>query len=80
MDAEIRAEIDKLHERVSGIKERVVNLEAQNPHINAALTRIESMVGRLNGHLVKGIWAVVLLFLAAVFKFVISGGLSLPSL
>ncbi|MDK2769927.1 MAG: hypothetical protein KYX69_19690 [Sphingomonas sp.] len=60
------------------MKERVVTLEAQNPHINATLIRIETMVERLNGHLVKAIWAVALLFIAAVVKFILGGGLNIP--
>lgn len=74
MDDVTRAEIDKLHGRISDLKERVVNLEAQQPHINAALGRIERMVEKLNGHLVKAIWIIFALFLAAVVKFTLSGG------
>lgn len=74
MDEVTRAEIDKLHGRISDLKERIVNLEAQQPHINAALGRIERMVEKLNGHLVKAIWIVIALFLAAVVKFTIAGG------
>lgn len=77
MEPEHKIEIERIHERFGELRDRVLVLEQQAPHINATLTRIESMVARLNGHLVKGIWAVVLLFLAAVFKFVISGGLTL---
>lgn len=74
MDQATRAELEKIHGRINDLKERVVNLEAQNPHINAALIRIEQMVERLNGHLVKAIWAVFALFLAAVVQFTIRGG------
>jgi len=44
MDQEIRAELEKLHGRVNDVKERVVNLEAQQPHINVSLGRIERSV------------------------------------
>ena len=76
MDQGMRAEFEKVHERISNLKERVVNLEAQQPHINASLTRIELSVNKLNGHIVKAVWAVLALFLAAVFQFVINGGLA----
>lgn len=62
------------------MKERVVNLEAQQPHISAALVRIEAGVAGLYGHLSKAIWIVVALLIAAVAKFILSGGLSIPNL
>jgi len=74
MDTETRAEIDKLHGRVSDLKERVVNLEAQQPHTAAALGRIERSVDKLNGHISKAIWLVIALFLAVVVKFTVDGG------
>lgn len=76
MDQETRGEIEKLHARINDIKVRVVNLEAQTPHINAALLRIERSVDRLNGHISKAVWAVLLLFLGAVFKYAMDGGFS----
>jgi len=77
MDEVVRSEIDKLHGRVSALKERVVNLEAQQPHISAALVRIEDGVKGLYGHLSKAIWIVVALLIAACAKFILSGGLNL---
>jgi len=44
MDETTRNELDKLHGRINDLKERVVSLEAQQPHINAALLRIEGSV------------------------------------
>ena len=73
MDLETRQEIDKLHGRVSDLKERVVNLEAQQPHINAALTRIEKNVEKVSSHISKGVWIVLGLFLVAVWKLVLNG-------
>lgn len=73
MDGDTRAEIDKLHGRVSDLKERVVSLEAQRPHIDAALTRIERNVEKLNGHVSKGVWAILGLFLVALWKMVLTG-------
>lgn len=73
MDQDTRAEIDKLHGRVSDLKERVVNLEAQRPHIDAALSRIERNVEKLNGHVSKGVWAILGLFLVALWKMVVAG-------
>ncbi|WP_454618382.1 hypothetical protein [Bradyrhizobium cenepequi] len=78
MDDVTRAEIDKLHGRVSDLKERVVNLEAQQPHINASLVRIERSVEKLNGHLVKAIFGILALLGAAIAKFIVSGGLHVP--
>lgn len=88
MDQEIRLEFEKLHGRVNDLKERVVNLEAQQPHISAALARIERdgkdawerieiSIGRLNGHLSKGVWIIVALFLTAIWRLVQSGGIPL---
>lgn len=69
--------MNTLHERLSSLKERVVTLEAQTPHINAALVRIEKSVEKLNGHLSKVIWTVAAAVLVALAKFVISGGLAI---
>lgn len=77
MDAETRVELDKLHERVTRLRERVTNLEAQQPHTAAALIRIEKNVDRLNGHLSKAVWILVGLFLTAVWGVVIKGGIPL---
>lgn len=68
------------------MRERVVNLEAQQPHTTAALARIEknisdhkadmkSSLDRLNGHLSKAIWIILALFLTALWKLVASGQL-----
>lgn len=80
MDQQIRAEIEKLHERVSGLKERVVNLEAQQPHINAALLRIEGSVDKLTNRIGKAIWAVltpvIVLAVGVAFKIIVSGSLA----
>ncbi|EJZ17409.1 hypothetical protein NE852_12825 [Rhizobium sp. Pop5] len=80
MDQQFRAEIEKLHERVSGLKERVVNLEAQHPHINAALARIEGSVDKLTNRIGRAIWAVVtpviVLAVGAGFKIIASGSLA----
>lgn len=75
MDQETRAEIDKLHGRVSDLKERIVNLEAQIPHINSALGRIEKLVEKVNCHMTRGAWAIIALFIAAVWKLVTSGAI-----
>lgn len=76
MDEVTRAEIEKLHGRLNDMKERVVTLEAQQPHINAALIRIETSVDKLNGHLSKLIWLAAALFVAAGVKFILAGGLN----
>lgn len=70
-----RAEMETLHGRISDLKERVVNLEAQQPHINAALTRIEKSVEKLTGHVSKGVWIVLGLFIVAIWKLVLAGKL-----
>lgn len=74
MDEVVRSEIEKLHGRINGVQERVTVLEAQTPHINAALQRIQNGVAKLNGHIVKAIWIVFAMFLAMVFKFAMAGG------
>ncbi len=79
-DQQIRAEFEKLHERVSNMKERVVNLEAQQPHTTNSLVRIEKSIERLNAHLVKAVWAVIAVFIAGVGQFIIRGGLTPPGL
>ncbi|MFS8147977.1 hypothetical protein ATY78_13085 [Rhizobium sp. R635] len=80
MDEQVRAEIEKLHERMSGLKERVVNLEAQQPHINAALARIEGSVEKLTNRIGKAIWAVltpvIVLAAGVAFKIIMSGSLA----
>ncbi|UPK31813.1 hypothetical protein IVB18_26145 [Bradyrhizobium sp. 186] len=76
MDEFTRAEIEKLHGRLNDMKERVVLLEAQQPHIKQSLERIESSVDRLNGHLSKLIWLGVALLVAAGVKFILAGGLN----
>lgn len=80
MDQQIRSEIEKLHERVSGLKERVVNLEAQQPHIHAALARIEGSVDKLTNRIGKAIWAVltpvIVLAVGVAFKVIVSGSLA----
>jgi len=78
MDTETRAEIEKLHGRITTLGTRVTVLETTMPHINTSLTRIERSVDRLNGHVVKAIWAVIVMFIGVVFKFTIDGGFSLP--
>lgn len=57
------------------MKERVVTLEAQQPHINAALTRIEKSVDKINGHLSRVIWVGAGALILAAAKFIIGGGL-----
>lgn len=64
MDEVTRNELEKLHGRINDMKERLVTLEAQQPHINAALLRIEGGVEKLVGRIGKALWAVFLLLLA----------------
>ncbi|MCA1365111.1 hypothetical protein I6F14_33110 [Bradyrhizobium sp. IC3069] len=56
------------------MKERVVLLEAQQPHIKQSLERIETSVDKLNGYLSRLIWLAVALFVAAAAKFILAGG------
>jgi hypothetical protein len=80
MDEIIRGELEKLHGRISDLKERVVTLEAQQPHINAALLRIEGAVTAGFARIGKIALAVSLAFLTPlallVVKFATSGALS----
>lgn len=75
MDADARGELDKLHERITRLRERVTNIEAQQPHITAALLRIEKNVERLNGHIVKAVMVILALFLTALWRLVANGQL-----
>lgn len=86
MDQEVRAELEKLHGRISDLKERVVNLEAQQPHMNAALVRIERNISdhkedmknalkTLNGHLSKAVWVILALFITALWRLVATGSI-----
>lgn len=83
-----KSDISKVHDRIDDIKERVVNLEAQRPHIDAALIRIEKSVeglaaivqrnvDRITGWLSKGVFIVLALFITALWKLVVGGG-SIP--
>lgn len=74
MESDVRAELDKLHERITRLRERVTRLEAEGPYMTDALLRIEKSVEKLNGHISKGIWAVILLFIGVVVKFTVDGG------
>lgn len=56
------------------MKERVVKLEAQVPHTNAMLDRIEKSVDKINSHFVKAIWLVVVLVVGVVVNFALKGG------
>lgn len=62
------------------MQERVTVLEAQKPHINAALQRIQNGVDKLNGHIVKAIWIVFAMFLGLVFKFAMTGGFNVAGM
>jgi hypothetical protein len=67
-------DVEKLHERINGLSARVVDLEAQRPHINSALDRIEKSVDRLNAHLVRAVWIILGLFIVALWRIVSPGG------
>ncbi|MBY3038943.1 hypothetical protein HFO76_22725 [Rhizobium laguerreae] len=79
MDETTRNELEKLHGRINDMKERVVTLEAQQPHINAALLRIEGSVEKIAGKIGKAIWAIALIGLgplaAILIKAIASGAL-----
>lgn len=70
-----KEDIEKLHDRINGLTSRVVDLEAQRPHIAETLERIEDSIDRLNGHLGKAVWIVLGLFLAALWRIVATGGI-----
>jgi hypothetical protein len=80
MDEITRAEFEKVHARISDMKERVVTLEAQQPHINSALLRIEGSVGKLADKIGKAIWVAVPIiltpFVALMFKAFAGGALA----
>jgi hypothetical protein len=64
MDEVTRGELEKLHGRINDMRERIVTLEAQQPHINAALLRIEGSVGKLADRIRNALWALLLLVLS----------------
>lgn len=64
MDEVTRGELEKLHARINDMKERLVTLEAQQPHINAALLRIEGSVGKLADRIRNALWALLVLVLS----------------
>lgn len=68
--------IDKLHGRISDLKNRVTVLETTVPHINASLIRIEQSVAKLAGHLSKAMWIFLAAVLVALAKFILGGGLA----
>lgn len=78
MDADTRSELNTMHERINGMRDRVVTLETQQPHTVAALARIEQSVNKLNGHVSKVVWIILALFLTALFKVAMTGNLNLP--
>lgn len=77
MEKETRDELDKLHERITRLRERVVNLEAQQPHINAALLRIENNVEKMVTKIDRAKWAflapLIALVVGVAFKVLTSG-------
>jgi len=79
MDEVTRSELEKLHGRINDMKERLVTLEAQQPHINAALLRIEGSVEKIAGKIGKAIWAVltptIVIFVGLLIKAIASGAL-----
>jgi len=80
MDEITRSELEKLHGRINDMKERLVTLEAQQPHINAALLRIEGGMEKLASRIGKGLWALALIPLTALigilFKALAGGALA----
>lgn len=56
------------------MKERVVLLEAQQPHIRQIAGANRTSVDKLNGRLSRLIWLAVALFVAAAAKFILAGG------
>ncbi|MBX5020433.1 hypothetical protein [Rhizobium lentis] len=79
MDEVTRSELEKLHGRINDMKERLVTLEAQQPHINAALLRIEGSVEKIAGKIGKAIWAVltptIVVIVGLLIKAIASGAL-----
>lgn len=80
MDEITRIELEKIHGRFNDLKERVVTLEAQQPHINAALVRLEALVTQGFSRIGKIALTVIFLFLtpfvAVLVKSILSGALS----
>lgn len=78
MDDTTRSEIEKLHGRVNDLKERVVTLETERPHIKEALARIEGSVKQINAHLTKVVWIVLGVCIVALLKIIVGGHVNFP--
>lgn len=70
-----KADIEKIYDRINGLTGRIVDLEAQRPHMADTLQRIERSVDRLNGHIARAVWIILGLFIAAVWRMVATGSL-----
>lgn len=71
MDQEMRSEIEKLHERIGDLKQRVTILETDLPYIRRGVDKIENSIS----------WAVRIILgaiLAAFLAFALRGGLHPP--
>lgn len=66
MDEITRSELEKLHGRINEVKERVVMLEAQQPHISAALVRIEAGTTNLEKRINGAVWKLALIVLGPI--------------
>lgn len=80
MDDTTRAELDKIHSRINETAGRVIVLEAQQPHITAALVRIEAKSDKLAAAISRFLGFIGLAVLgpiiALMFKVFASGALS----
>lgn len=72
MDQDTRSEIDKLHERISDLKQRVTVLETDLPYIRKGVEKIENS---MSWALRIAIGAIIL----AVIKFAMDGGFTVAS-
>jgi len=69
------ASVEKLRGDVEDLRSRVVRLEAQGPHIDAMLARIEKSVDALKDYMSKAIWIILGLFITALWRLISNGSL-----
>jgi hypothetical protein len=86
MDQELRLELEKvnarvsdrfgdLHMRVDDLRSRLVHIEAQDPHINATLARMERTIDGLKSSLMRVVWLLVAMAVGTLWKIITDGNI-----
>lgn len=77
MDQVTRAEIEKLHERISSLSTRVTRLETTIPHLAQSIDRVAAGVDKINSNMSKLLWAIGAAAIGLLVKFALDGGFSM---